>query len=210
MTERTPDQLAAENRELHCENAALKNEIAKLTRMREALGDKEARLRTMADSSPVMIWVTGPDAGCEFANLAFCEFFDKRMEDVLGFKWQPLVHPDDVRPYVEALQGSIREREPFRAQARIRRADGEWRWVESHACPRFSLNGVFLGHVGISPDITDMKVAELTVRESEARFRQVAENIREVFWLTDVSKQTVIYISPAYEEIWGRPCESLY
>ena len=55
-----------------------------------------------------------------------------------------------------------------------------------------------------------LKEAELALRESEARFRDIAEKIREVFWVTDPAKTRMLYVSPAYEEIWGRTCASLY
>lgn len=64
--------------------------------------------------------------------------------------------------------------------------------------------------VGVTFDITDQREAESALRESEQRFRQVTENIDEVFWLNDIDKQELVYVSPAYTRIWGRPCESLY
>ena len=59
-------------------------------------------------------------------------------------------------------------------------------------------------------DISDRKKIETALRESEEQFRQVTEHIQEVFWLSDPLKNEVLYISPAYESIWGRTCESLY
>ena len=104
----------------------------------------------------------------------------------------------------------MREQTPFRAEARVRRADGEWLWVASYAEPRFSPGGEFLGHVGLSPDITERKRTEQALQTSEERFRQLAENIHEVFWMMDPIAHEVLYVSPAYEQIWGRSCESVY
>ena len=100
-----------------------------------------------------------------------------------GGKWQMLLHPDDAPEYVATFQRAVREQAPFRAEARARRADGEWRWVASYAEPRFSPGGEFLGHVGLSPDITERKRTEQALQTSEERFRQLAENIHEVFWM---------------------------
>ncbi|MBI2848426.1 MAG: PAS domain S-box protein [Chloroflexi bacterium] len=126
---------------------SLKREIAE-TRIRqerrkaaEALRESEDRFRIMADCSPLMIWVTGPDGGIQFINKAYRDFFGVTLEEVSGSSWQPLVHHDDSEAYLNELHASLRERRPFRAEARVRRADGEWRWVESFAVPRFSDRG---------------------------------------------------------------------
>ncbi len=102
------------------------------------------------------------------------------------------------------------EQAPFRAEARARRADGEWLWVASYAEPRLSPSGEFLGHVGLSPDITERKQTELALQTSEEKFRQLAENIHEVFWMIDPAAREMLYVSPAYEQVWGRSCESVY
>jgi PAS domain S-box-containing protein len=132
---------------------------------------REEWLRTMADSAPVLIWVTGRDGGNEFVNKRYCDFFDVRASDVLGSKWQPLIHPDDMHSYVNSFQISLREHTAFRAQARIRRADGEWRWIESYGAPRFTESQEYIGCVGICVDITERKTAELNLRQSKARLK---------------------------------------
>ncbi len=103
--------------------------------------------------------------------------------------------------------GNIRH---FRAEARVRRADGEWRLLGSYAQPRLSPGGAFLGHVGLSADITERSLSEQALRNSEEKFRQLAENIREVFWMMPPSADQIEYVSPAYEQVWGRTRESLY
>ena len=85
---------------------------------------------------------------------------EQHYEQVEGGKWQTLVHPDDASDYIGAFQRAVREHAPFRAEARVRRADGQWRWLGSYAEPRFSPGGEYLGHVGLSADITERKQAE--------------------------------------------------
>ena len=109
-----------------------------------------------------------------------------------------------------AFDRAVREHTPFRAEARFRRADGEWRWVGSYAEPRLSPDGEFLGHVGLSPDITERKQAEQALQSSEEKFRQLAENIREVFWMMPPAADEMLYVSPAYEQVWGRTCGVVY
>jgi signal transduction histidine kinase/DNA-binding response OmpR family regulator len=88
-------------------------------------------------------------------------------EQAGGDQSRLLIHPDDYSEYVGKFLVAVRERTPFRAEARVRRADGEWRWIASYAEPRMSLNGDFLGHVGISPDITDRKQGEEALQRAK-------------------------------------------
>ena len=135
----------------------------------------------MADSSPTIIWVTNAEGGTQFVNRTYREFFGVTYEQVEGGKWQPLVHPDDAAEYVEVFLRSMRERTPFKAEARVRRADGEWRWVASHGELRFSSSGEFLGYVGISPDITELKRAEEALQKAKEELEQrVAERTAEL------------------------------
>jgi PAS domain S-box-containing protein len=185
-------------------------DITERKRTEEELRDSEARFRIMADGCPAVMWTTNAQGGVQFINRTYREFCGTTYEQVEGGKWQLLIHPADAPEYVAEFQRAVRERAPFRAEARLLRADGEWRWVESYAEPRLSPGGEYLGHVGLSPDITERKIAEQALRTSEEKFRQLAENIHEVFWMMSPAADEIFYISPAYEQVWGRTCESLY
>ncbi|MGA1998263.1 MAG: PAS domain S-box protein, partial [Bryobacteraceae bacterium] len=185
-------------------------DMSERKRSEEALRESEKRFRIMADGCPTAMWVTDTEGEVRFVNRTYREFFGATYEQVEGTKWFPLVHPDDAPAYLAAVQRAVEEHAPFRAEARVRRADGEWRWVLSYAQPRFSSSGGFLGHVGLSPDITEHKQAADALRRSEEKFRQLAENIREVFWMMNPAATEFLYVSPAYEQVWGRPCESVY
>ncbi len=175
-----------------------------------ALSESEDRFRVMADSCPTMMWVTDTEGGNQFINRAYREFAGTTYAEVAAGKWQLLVHPDDAPGYVAAFQRAVREHAPFRAEARVRRADAEWRLLGSYAEPRLSPGGDYLGHVGLSSDITERRRAEQALQSSEEKFRQMAENIREVFWMLNAAGTQCLYVGPAYEQIWGRTCESLY
>jgi len=176
----------------------------------DAMRESEERFRLMADSCPSMMWVTNAEGGSEFINRAYREFCGTSFEEVEGSKWQLLIHPDDVAEYVAAFHRALREHKPFRAEARFRRADGDWRLFGVYAEPRLSPGGAFLGHIGLSADITARRLAEQALRSSEEKFRQLAENIHEVFWMMPPAADAMLYVSPAYEQVWGRSCESLY
>lgn len=119
------------------------------------------------------------------------------------------VHPDD-RPRVEtAIASAIAGSEPYDCTFRVRRPDGEERTVHSRGRVVRGGNGEPLRLIGMSQDVTRQEKAAELLRESERRFRQLAENIDEVFWVVDVDREESLYVSPAYERVWGRSRETL-
>ena len=146
------------------------------------LRESEERFRTLADSAPVLIWVNGA-GGCEFINRAYLEFVGASPENVLGEEWRRFVHPEDREEYVDAYRRAYAERATFEAQFRFRRSDGEYRWMKSVARPRFGPAQELEGYVGSSFDITDIKAAEVAVRQSEEALRE-ADRRKDEFLAT--------------------------
>ncbi len=189
---------------VHVEN------ITERKQAKEALLESEERFRSMADGCPTLIWVTDAEGGGRFANRAYQDFCGRSNGQVEGSKWQELLHPEDVQAYVQEFRRVVQAQMPFRAEARVRRADGEWRLMAAYAEPRRSAGGEFLGHVGLCLDITERKETEEALQSSEEKFRQLAESVHEVFWMMSPAGGEVLYVSPAYEQIWGKSCDSLY
>ena len=159
----------------------------------ERLRESDARFRLMADTTPVMIWVTDGAGSIEFVNRAYCDFFGVKEADVQGpGGWQPLVHPDDIGHYVDGFLQSLRAGTSFFAEARVRRADGQWRWIASYAAPRLSNDGRILGAVGSSPDITELKEAELALQISEQRLHTIVDSTPALVYVVDVDNNFVL------------------
>ena len=186
------------------------SDITARKQAQQALRESEDRFRIMADGCPALMWMTNQSGEPQFINRAYREFFNTSCEELNSDSRRWLIRPEDEPGYSGAFRRAVEEHGPFQAEARVRRADGEWRWIASYAEPRFSPNGEFLGHIGLSPDITDRKRTEEALRSSEEKFRQLADNVREIFWMTNASSTETLYVSPAYASIFGRSCESLY
>jgi two-component system sensor histidine kinase/response regulator len=185
-------------------------DIHERKRTEERLEEKESRFRIMADGCPAPMWMNNAEGRVEFVNRAYQELIGITREQGEGMDWQILLHPDDEARYMEDCNRALRDRTTLRSETRLRGANGDWRWVATHAVPRFSAGGEFLGYVGLCPDITERKEAEQALRSSEEKFRQLAENIREVFWIMPPEADQIPYVSPAFEQVWERTRESLY
>lgn len=140
------------------------------------LRESEERFRSLADGTPVMIWVHDAQGALRFTNRAWHDFFGPGLDQAPGRNWKPLVHPDDVPGYVDLFLQCHAERREFHACARARRHDGQWRWIESFAAPRFSADGEYLGMAGSSVDITERQRAqEILARDKQDLERLVLE-----------------------------------
>jgi two-component system CheB/CheR fusion protein len=173
-------------------------------RAEASLRESEARFRSMADSAPVMIWINGVETGCEFVNQAYLDFFGKRLDEVMGFGWAPSAHPEDAPAYMAAYREAVDTAGPFRAEARFRRADGEYRWLLSNGLPRLDATGQLLGVIGSSLDITEVKRAETEMRGNAERLRLALEASRMGDWIWDPATDVVTF-SERGAEIFGIP-----
>src|SRR5438094_474635 len=126
----------------------------------EELRESEARFRTVADSAPVLIWMSGPDKLCTFFNKGWLDFTGRTMEQELGKGWTEGVHADDLDHCLEVYGNSFNARQPFTMEYRLRRNDGEYRWLLDNGTPRFASDGAFLGYIGSCIGITGRKLAE--------------------------------------------------
>ena len=127
----------------------------------EALRESEDRFRTVADVAPVMIWMSGTDKAGIFFNKGWLNFTGRTMEEELGDGWLKGVHAEDLAHILEVCGGAFAKREPFTVEYRLRRQDGEYRWLLDTGTPRFDVDGTFLGYVGSCIDIGERKQAEL-------------------------------------------------
>jgi two-component system, LuxR family, sensor kinase FixL len=134
----------------------------------EALRESEIRFRTMANTAPVMIWMSGTDKLCNFFSKRWLDFTGRTLEQELGNGWAEGVHRDDFNRCLETYVSSFDAREPFTMEYRLRRKDGNYHWVLDTGAPRFAPDGAFLGYIGSCIDISERKVAELDAQRHRA------------------------------------------
>ena len=133
------------------------------------LRESEKRFRSMADSAPVMVWVTDRDGSCTYLSRSWYEFTGQTPETGLGFGWLDVVHPEDQGRSEEIFLAANERREPFRLEYRIRRHDGVYRWAIDSAAVHADSTGEFQGYIGSVIDITDRKETEEALREADRR-----------------------------------------
>ena len=167
--------------------------------------ESEERFRLFANSTPVMMKSARVDGETDFFNKAWLEFTGRRMEEHLGVGWLEDVHPEDLQRCVDFHFDGFNERRLFQVEFRLRRHDGEYRWMCDTGAPRFDSEGRFVGYIGSCVDITDRRHAE----ELEARIKERTRIARE---LHDTLLQSFHGLMPrfqiAYELLPSRPEEA--
>lgn len=127
----------------------------------DALRESESRFRTLANSAPVLIWMSGLDKLCNWFNKVWLEFTGRSMEQESGNGWTEGVHPEDFQRCLDTYVTAFDARQEFVMEYRLRRHDGEYRWLTDHGIPRFDEQGTFLGYIGSCFDVTESHVEQV-------------------------------------------------
>ncbi|MBF0482507.1 MAG: PAS domain S-box protein, partial [Desulfovibrionaceae bacterium] len=134
----------------------------------ERLAESEKRFRTLADTGQALIWTSGLDKLCDYFNLSWLNFTGQTLEHELGNGWVEGVHPEDLDNCLKTYVGAFDRREPFSIIYRLRRHDGEYRWIQDDGTPRFDSRGEFIGYIGHCLDITEHQLAGKELGDAKA------------------------------------------
>jgi PAS domain S-box-containing protein len=143
-------------------------------RRAEAAAREHEAQRTIVSEAPVMIWRSGVDKGCDFFNPWWLAFTGRTLAQELGDGWAEGVHPDDLETCLASYVAAFDARVPFRLEYRLRRFDGDYRWVLDIGTPRYDSTEQFLGYIGCCFDITDRRQAEQDLGEAHAEINRVS------------------------------------
>jgi len=138
--------------------------------------ETEGRFRTMADQAPVLLWMAGRDGLCDFFNQTWLIFTGRSLEEEIGNGWAEGVHPEDFSRCMQVFLAAFVARRPFAMEYRLRRHDGEYRWIFDQGSPRFDSDGQFVGFIGSCVDVTSQRDARDTLGQLN---RVLEERVRE-------------------------------
>ena len=160
-------------------------DISDRKRAEAALKESEERFRLMSEQAPVMIWMSDAEGGCLHLNRMLRDFWGIADDDLAGFEWRHTMHPDDAPEIGRLMSEALEQQQEITLKGRYRRADGQMRVLGTHARPRFSETGEFLGMIGVNSDETEREEAELQrellVSELNHRVKNILAVVESVF-----------------------------
>jgi PAS domain S-box-containing protein len=151
---------------------------ARRREVERSLRESEERFRLVADTAPALIWMSGSDKKCTFFNQGWLNFTGRPIDLELGDGWAEGVHAEDLQRCLDTYTQAFDRREQFRMEYRLRRHDGEYRWVLDIGVPRSDDEGSFVGYIGSCVDLTDRKLAETALASVSRRMIEAQEQER--------------------------------
>src|SRR5215469_267212 len=166
---------------------AMVEDITDKKEAENAVRESEQRFRSVADTAPVLIWMSDTDKLCTYFNQPWLAFTGRAIGQELGNGWAEGVHADDLERCLDTYTQSFDRREKFRMEYRLRRHDGEYRWILDIGVPRFNPDHSFAGYIGIAIDVTERRMAEEALQqfnltlEKQTTELQAREELLKIF-----------------------------
>lgn len=168
------------------------------------IAENETKFKTLANTSPVMLWTCDIHGLITFYNDAWLNFRGRTIDQEIGNGWIEGVHPDDLKPFVyEVYFQSIKQRKAYQAEYRLMRHDGVYRWMFETGIPKWDANGEWEGMVGSAIDITDRKEAELKLKQQENFISRIQSLAPDIIYIYDLSLKQNIYCNRPFPTLLG-------
>jgi len=148
----------------------------------EALRESETRFRVMADNIAPLAWMANVDGWIFFYNRRWFDYTGTTLEEMQGWGWEKVLHPDHLPRMLPTWKAALERGQPWEDTFPLRGHDGEYRWFLSRALPVRDASGKIVRWFGTNTDISEARAAQEALRESEARFRQIADTMPQIAW----------------------------
>ncbi|HEY0727080.1 MAG TPA: sigma 54-interacting transcriptional regulator [Pyrinomonadaceae bacterium] len=181
-------------------SARKRHALAKAAEQQKALHETEERFRTTVDTAPAMIWIVGTDMNCTYVNQRWLDFTGRTEEQELGTGWTEAIHADDYERSLKTYESSFKAKQPFEMEYRMRRHNGEYRWIIDTGVPRFGSDGEFLGYIGSCVDITERKESEVALQTAHEELHQLKNQLEA----ENISLQQELQLDDKFGEIVGQ------
>ncbi|OAB57930.1 hypothetical protein AY600_00100 [Phormidium willei BDU 130791] len=170
---------------------------------------QEYQFSRLVELAPVGLFLADPMGACRYVNPHWCQTTGLSREDCLDYGWLTAIHPGDRDRVFQAWDQAVNQHQHLTLQYRILRDDHSLSWISGQLVALYDHHDNLMGYLGTLNDITSEKLAQEALQESEEKFRQLAENIRQIFFVLS-REGAMLYISPTYQEIFERPHQDLY
>jgi len=188
---------------------AILREITARKRREAALRESEALFRTLADMAPAYIWMADADGYLNYLNKGWLDFRGRTLEQELNFGWAEGLHPEDYQRCLDTFEQTVKTRTPYEMEYRMRRHDGEFRWLLDRGVPLWDAERKLAGFVGLCVDVTVRKQAVDALRASERRFRELLEGLPVAVRIVQDDKLVFANLADAHLHGYSRPEQEL-
>ncbi|MBC3540848.1 CHASE domain-containing protein [Rufibacter sediminis] len=178
-------------------------DVTEEKKAQQALLESEARFRIMADSAPVMIWITDEDNNCTYVNRQWLKFTGSTLEENMDKKWLQFMHPEDVDKAMHSYSHAFHVKSEFKVEYRLRRHDGEYRGMVTMGIPRFSAEGEFMGYIGSTIDISDRIKMEQRLKDSADTLQKIFMQVPAIVGLVQVKDLQYTLVNPYLSQLYG-------
>jgi len=183
-------------------NEALRKEIIEHARAEQAVRESEEHLRLVIDTVPAMLHSARPDGSVDYFNQRWLEYVGVSLQETWGWQWTKVIHPEDVEGVVGKWRSSVATGKPFEAEARLRRADGEYRLMLLRKVPLRDEAGSIVKWYGSAIDIEERKRAEQELRQAEEHIRAILEYSPNWIFLKDTEGRYLL-VNREIERVFG-------